>query len=72
MRTRITLACTECNSVITILRKIRKPIRTEWRQRNIVDSARSIQCTKKPNNFSKMPVTGKCGPNSQAMERHGY
>ena len=39
------------NSVTTIPRKIRRRILTGWRLRNIVDSAKLIQCTKKPSNF---------------------
>lgn len=38
------------SSVITILRRIRRHILTEWKPRNIVDSARLIQFTKRPSN----------------------
>ena len=35
------------NSVTTIGQRIRKLIQIEWKQKNIVDSVKSIQCTKK-------------------------
>ena len=38
------------NSVTTILKKTKKRIRTEWKQRNIADSVRDTHYTKKPNN----------------------
>lgn len=37
--------------VITIRQRIRKHILTEWKQRNIVDSAKLTHYTKKPNNL---------------------
>ena len=40
------------SNVTTIPLKIRRHILTGWRLRNIVDSARLTQCTKKPNNFT--------------------
>ena len=61
VRVKITLACTECkqrNYNMTKEKKnhpdrMEKIIRTEWKQRNIVSSARDTQCTKRPNNFGK-------------------
>ena len=42
VRTKITLACTECQ-------RRNYNIRTEWKPRSIVDSARLIQFIRKPN-----------------------
>ena len=38
------------NSVTTIPLKTKKRIRTEWKQKNIVDSVKLTQSTKKQNN----------------------
>ena len=40
------------SSVTTTLRRIRRIIRTEWKPRNIVDSAKLILYTRKPNNYA--------------------
>ena len=51
MRTRITLACTECKQRnYNTTKGIRRHILTEWKQASTADSARSTQRTKKPNN----------------------
>ena len=50
MRTKITLACTECKQRNYNTTKIRRLILIEWKPRSIVDSVRHIHCTKKPNN----------------------
>ena len=52
MRTKITLACTECKQRNYNTRRIRRIIRTEWKPRNIVDSAKLILYTRKPNNYA--------------------
>lgn len=39
------------NSVTTILQKTKRHIQTEWKSRNIVDSAKLTLYTKKQSNF---------------------
>lgn len=46
------------NNVTTTLQKIRKHIRTEWKQRSIADSARPILHTKKQNNIGSWFLKG--------------
>ena len=50
MRTRITLACTECKQRNYNTTKDKRRILTEWKPRNTADSARSTQRTKRQNN----------------------
>ena len=52
MRTRITLACTECKQRNYNTTKDKKTHPDRMDQRSIVDSARLILCTKKLNNLS--------------------
>ena len=44
------LLAQSAKTVTTIQRRIRRHIQTEWKQRNIVDSARHTHYTKKQNN----------------------
>ena len=48
VRTKITLACTECKQRNYNMTKDKKTIRIAWRPKNIVDSAKLILYTKKP------------------------
>ena len=45
------------NSVITTRRRIRRIIRTEWKLRNIADSAGNTQCTRRRNKSTERKVT---------------
>lgn len=52
MRTRITLACTECKQRNYNTTKDKKTHPDRMEIKSIVDSAELIHCTKKPNNFA--------------------
>jgi LSU ribosomal protein L33P len=49
VRTKITLACTECKNRNYNMTKDKKLILTGWKPKSIADSARPIRYTKKPN-----------------------
>ena len=51
MRTKITLACTECKQRNYNTTKDKKTHPDRMKPRNIADSVRHIHCTKKPNNL---------------------
>lgn len=50
VRTKITLACTECKQRNYNMTKDRKLILTAWRLRSTADSARDIRYTRKQSN----------------------
>lgn len=50
MRTKITLACTECKNRNYNTMKDKKAHPDRMETKNIVDSAKLIHCTRKPNN----------------------
>ena len=73
VRTKITLACTlSVRIVITTRQRTRKLIQTEWKPRSIVDSARLIHYTRKPNRLLGKGVRKWEKPRTKLLRKRAF